>query len=71
MNNYHHKNLKFLKYVKDNSVSYGKPYRAHTPMKSLMSNIYGQQAEDSIKSRYEFHSQQVELNVLTDRGKRK
>lgn len=52
------------RYGYDNTVCYGKPYRPSTPMKTLMSNVYGQQAEKHIKSLYEFHSQKVCCGVF-------
>ena len=56
-----HKGRKRLsdRYFVDNTIAYGKPNRPHTPMGGLISNAYGEIAENRIKSRYEFHSQKV------------
>lgn len=53
-----------LRYKADITMSYGKPNRPQTPIKDIISNIYGKEAEQDIKSRYVFHSQQVSLSSL-------
>ena len=50
--------------ITDQSISYGKPYRPSTPIKVLLSNRYGEEAERRTNSRYEFHSQKrLELKM--------